>query len=122
MTVKRLLLVAIAILPLTAQAEPRRMSKLVEFDYCKVHVHSKQREQLAEVARELKANPTAKVTVEGHAFALNEEDSIALGQRRADMVRDLLVRYGVDPANITAIDNSRSGEAGRYVDLVIDAR
>jgi len=62
------------------------------------------------------------VTVEGHAGAYNEEDSIALGQLRADVIRDLLIKYGVNPANITAIDYSREGEPGRYVDLVLEVR
>lgn len=119
---KHLALLAIALLPTIANAEPRRVAKAVEFEYGKTHVHGKGREALQDIAKQCVAHPEMTVTVEGHAFAYNEEDSIALGQHRADVVRDLLVRYGVNPANITSLDDSREGEPGRYVDLVLEVR
>jgi outer membrane protein OmpA-like peptidoglycan-associated protein len=117
----RLALLAIAIVPVTAHAEPRHTAKL-EFEYGTARVHSKEREVLAAIAKECRANPAMQVTVEGHAGAYNEEDAIALGQHRADVVRGLLVKYGVSPDNVIAIDNSREGEPGRYVDLVLEVR
>ena len=118
---KHLALLALLV-PTLANAEPHRLPKAVEFEYGKSHVHGKGREALQDVAKQCIANPQMTVTVEGHAFAYNEEDSIALGQHRADTVRNLLVRYGVNPANITALDDSREGEPGRYVDLVLEVR
>ena len=122
MTLNRPLLLALVVLPLAAHAEPHRLTKVVEFDYEKAHVHAKQREALQDVAKEWKAHPEMTVVVEGHAFFMNEEDSISLGQHRADVVRGLLIKFGVNPANITAVDNSRVGEPGRYVDLVLEVR
>jgi outer membrane protein OmpA-like peptidoglycan-associated protein len=122
MTTHRFVLLALTLLPLTAAAEPQRMTKVVEFESGKARIYSKQREGLKEIAKQCRAHPEMKVLVEGHAAAYNEEDSIELGQFRADVVRGLLIRYGVNPANITALDNSRFGEPGRYVDLVLEVR
>lgn len=122
MNLSKLAIVAVALVPALVHAEPRRVSKAVEFEYGKARIYSKQREGLKEIAKECVAHPNMTVRVEGHAGAYNEEDSIMLGQFRADVVRGLLVKYGVNPANITAIDDSRDGEAGRYVDLVLEVR
>ncbi|HUS30528.1 MAG TPA: OmpA family protein [Kofleriaceae bacterium] len=122
MTLHRIALAALLLIPMVANAEPRRVSKAVEFEYGKARIYSKQRAELQEIAKQCRANPAMTVTVEGHAGAYNEEDSIALGEHRADVVRFLLIKYGVNPANITALDNSRFGEPGRYVDLVLEVR
>ena len=122
MMIKNLLVAAALLVPAIAQADSHRLSKAVEFEYGKVHIHGKGREALEQIAKEVRENPETRITVEGHAFAYNEEDSIALGQKRADAVRSLLIRYGVNPANITSVDMSREGEAGRYVDLVLEVR
>lgn len=143
MSFHRLLLAAAAVVPLTVpatvRAEPHikvddartladalttggRFHKAVEFEFGKRRIYSKTREELAEIALACRAHPNTRILVEGHAFAYDEETSISLGQGRADLVRTLLVRYGVDPQNITAIDVSRIGEPGRYVDLVVESR
>ncbi|HTL34002.1 MAG TPA: OmpA family protein [Kofleriaceae bacterium] len=122
MNLSKLALAAALLIPALASAEPRRISKAIEFDYGKARIYSKQREGLKEIAKQCVAHPEMTVRVEGHAGAYNEEDSIMLGQFRADVVRGLLIKYGVKPANITAIDDSREGEAGRYVDLVLEVR
>ena len=131
MTFHRLLIAALVIAPLTVQAESRtkladvvanggRIEKLVEFEFGKRRVYSKDREELADIARMCRANPNVKLVVEGHAYARDEEDSIMLGQKRADLIRSLLIRYGVDPKNVKATDNSRFGDPGRYVDIVVE--
>lgn len=104
-----------------ADPGPRKLEKPVEFDYCQARVKAKGRDNLQALAREWRATTPAMITVEGHAFALNEEDSIALGQRRADNVRKMLVRYGVDPKFVVAIGQRDDGlsESGRFVDIVI---
>lgn len=133
MTFHRLLIAALVLGPITAQAEPRtkvadvvanggRIEKLVEFEFGKRRVYSKDREELAEIARMCRANPNVQLTVEGHAFARDEEDSIMLGQKRAELVRKLLIRYGVSPDNVVATDASRVGDRGRYVDLIVQSR
>jgi outer membrane protein OmpA-like peptidoglycan-associated protein len=133
MTFHHLLVAALVIAPVAAQAESRikladvvakggRIEKIVEFEFGKRRVYSKDREELADIALMCRANPNVKLVVEGHAFARDEEDSIMLGEKRADIVRHLLIRYGVDPANVTAVDNSRFGEPGRYVDIIVERR
>lgn len=135
MTLHRILIAALVIAPLTAQAEPRtklaladvvanggRLEKLVEFEFGKRRIYSKDREELADIARMCRANPNVKLIVEGHAFARDEEDSIMLGQKRADLVRELLIRYGVSPDNVVATEASRLGGPGRYVDIVVQPR
>ena len=115
------LLAILAIIPVSASADtphaPTRLSKVAVFDFCALHIHAAGREKLSAFAKEWKHN-RSRVTVEGNALAVDEESSIALGQHRADRVRDYLIHEGVDAAYITAIGNSR-GEPGRYVDLVV---
>jgi outer membrane protein OmpA-like peptidoglycan-associated protein len=99
-----------------------RIHRAVEFEYGRRRIYSKTREQLADIAKAVQARPDMTITVEGHAFARDEETSIALGESRADLVRALLIRYGVHPNKVTAVGASRIGEPGRYVDLVIERR
>jgi outer membrane protein OmpA-like peptidoglycan-associated protein len=100
----------------------RRIHKAVEFEYGRRRIYSKTREELAAIAQSCRTHPNMKITVEGHGFAYDEETSISLGESRAALVRSLLIRYGVDPKNVTAVGRSRVGEPGRYVDLVIEER
>ncbi|MFQ5945674.1 MAG: peptidoglycan-associated lipoprotein Pal [Anaerolineae bacterium] len=52
----------------------------------------------------LRANPGAKVIVEGHCDARGtNEYNLALGERRAKAVRDYLVTAGIDPGRISII-------------------
>lgn len=139
---KRLLLAAAVVVPLTVpaavRAEPHikqsdvreladvasggRIHKVVEFEFGKRRIYSKTREELAQIAQACRSHPNMKIVVEGHAFAHDEEQSIALGESRAELVRSLLVRYGADPKNVTAVDASRVGEPGRYIDILIEQR
>ena len=105
---------------LAAASTGRRIHKAVKFEYGRRRIYSKTREELANIARACRSHPDLKITVEGHGFAADEETSIALGESRAEIVRTLLIRYGVDPKNVTAVGASRIGEPGRYVDLVIE--
>lgn len=57
-----------------------------------------------EAAAAAKANPEAKVTVAGHADTTgNSAYNQTLSQRRADAVRDELVKDGLNPASIAVI-------------------
>lgn len=102
-----------------------KLDKLITFEPGRRRIYSKGREELRKVARLAQATcPDAQITVEGNAyFANDEEASIALGQARADLVRQLLVRYGMAPDAVIAIGYARDtleNGNGRYVDLVID--
>lgn len=55
-------------------------------------------------ARWLRANPAIAVRIEGHADVRSTRDhALAIGERRADAVRDFLVLQGVPAAQITII-------------------
>jgi peptidoglycan-associated lipoprotein len=59
---------------------------------------------LAAQARWLLANPMYRVRLEGHANALDSRDyALAIGDRRANEVRDYLVLQGVAPERISVM-------------------
>lgn len=139
MTLKHLLTTwtlaaAIAAVPAQAHAEFRTdsaaapvqrklpVTRVKSFDFGKLYVHTPERRELFRIAQLWRQRPTWwTITIEGHAYIHNDEEaSIALGAKRADRVRDLLVRFGVDPRFIVTIGHSRS-TPGRYVDVKVDA-
>ena len=131
MTIKHLLVVLAVALPVSASAEnfanpPPQPSKLQvakvkSFDFGNAYVHTEERQELQRVANLWRQRRQWwTITVEGHGFVVNnEEASVALGEKRAKRVRDLLVKYGVDPRFVTAVGNSRE-EPGRFVDVTVD--
>jgi peptidoglycan-associated lipoprotein len=61
-------------------------------------------DRLERLAQALRQRPGARVTVSGHTCELGTtEYNLALGQRRADMVRTYLVRLGVEPQSISVL-------------------
>ena len=61
-------------------------------------------DRLERLAQALRQRPGARVTVSGHTCELGTtEYNLALGQRRADMVRTYLVRLGVEPQRISVL-------------------
>lgn len=133
MKLERLLVVsalAAIALPAMAHADSRKVPaaeskqavvKVKSFDYGRAYVHSDERNELWRVAQLWRQRPTwTMLTVEGHGYVANDEEaSIALGQARADRVRDLLVKYGVDPVFVEAVGHSRS-TPGRYADVIVE--
>ena len=131
MPIKHLLVVLAVALPFPAAAEnftaapaadqKLQVAKVTSFDFGNLYVHTQEREELQRVAnlwRQRRAWWT--ITVEGHGFVADDEEaSIELGEKRAKRVRDLLVKYGVDPRFVTAVGHSRA-EPGRYVDVSVD--
>jgi outer membrane protein OmpA-like peptidoglycan-associated protein len=123
------ILLAVAI-PLTAAAETHGaqpaqkrvpVTKVSSFDYGKLYVHTPERQELQRIARLWRQRPAWwTVTVEGHGYVANDEEaSIELGEKRAERVRDLLVKFGVDPRFIITVGHSRA-EPGRFVDVLVD--
>ena len=125
-------LIALAVgLPATAGAEnfaqpapaQRKLAvaKVQSFDFGRLYVHTDERQELRRIANLWRQRPSWwTITVEGHGFVEGDEEaSIELGERRAQRVRDLLVKYGVDPRFVTAVGHSRA-EPGRYVDVSVD--
>ncbi len=81
------------------------MAMLIEFDPLKSEVKPEYRDELAKVAKFLKANPTVTATVEGHTGNLQATSQLAMeiSQRRAQSVVNYLVdELGVERARLTA--------------------
>lgn len=127
----KLALIALLAIPLTAAAEtrsapapepaPKMTATVGGFEYGETYVHTKERHELRKLAKQWKETPGwAHITIAGHGYVeANEEASIELGQRRADRVKKLLLKYGVDPTYVVAVGHSRA-EPGRYVELTIE--
>ena len=78
--------------------------KDVFFDYDKAVVRDDQKAALTENASWLKANPGAKVLLEGHCDERGTaEYNLALGERRAKAVKDYLVGAGIAADRLSTI-------------------
>ncbi len=74
------------------------------FDYDKSTIRDDQKAALTEDIAWLKANPAAKITIEGHADERGtNEYNLALGERRAKATKDYLMAAGIDAARIVTI-------------------
>lgn len=91
------------------------------FDFGRTYVHTPERHELQRIAHLWRQRRSwTTITLEGHGYvAGDEEQSIAIGERRAEKVRSLLVKMGVDPKHIVVVGHSRS-VPGRYVDIHVD--
>jgi hypothetical protein len=114
---------ALASQPPESQVE--RLGSVVAFEPGRVRVYSKDRENLMALAASWREHiGWATITVEGHAGV---SSTAALAQRRADKIRDYLIRYGVAAEYVVAIAhehvrgdarNDRVSDA--HVDLAIE--
>ncbi len=90
-----------------AEEEARRMAMLstVYFDYDKYNLRDDQRNTLDENARRLREfRPEDNVLVEGHADERGTvEYNLALGERRANTVKQYLQDAGVDEGRVSTI-------------------
>jgi peptidoglycan-associated lipoprotein len=94
--------------------------KRVYFGYDSASMLDQARQQLDANANWLKANPGVQVQIEGHCDSRGTGDyNYALGQRRADTVRDYLIGVGVEPGRLHSIsygserpDDSSDSEMG----------
>lgn len=74
------------------------------FDFDKSNIRDDQKAALNQDVSWLKANATAKITIEGHADERGtNEYNLALGERRAKATRDYLVAVGIEAARITTV-------------------
>ncbi|HWM92153.1 MAG TPA: peptidoglycan-associated lipoprotein Pal [Thermoanaerobaculia bacterium] len=82
----------------------RGFSPDVYFEYDEISLSDETRERLARNAELLKAQPSFQVTIEGHADERGtNEYNLALGERRANSVRDYLGSLGVDGGRLRII-------------------
>jgi peptidoglycan-associated lipoprotein len=72
------------------------------FDYDSANIRSDAQQALQADAAFLKAYPNAHITIEGYCDDRGStEYNLALGQRRANAVKEYLVSLGVNPANLS---------------------
>lgn len=80
------------------------LQEMVHFDYDKSDIRADAQEILRRKADVLRASPQVKLQIEGHADDRgSEEYNIALGNRRAEAVRQFLVGFGLDESRFTII-------------------
>ncbi|MDD3610021.1 MAG: peptidoglycan-associated lipoprotein Pal [Halothiobacillaceae bacterium] len=83
---------------------PSQQNSIIYFGYDSFAVEERYRASLREHAKFMGENPARKVTVEGHADERgSREYNIALGEKRANAVRDVLMLNGVAPAQISVV-------------------
>jgi len=76
----------------------------VHFDYDKYDLNKEAMEILSENAEALAKHPNAVIRIEGHCDERGtEEYNMALGEKRAQTVRNYLLNYGVNPKNVSII-------------------
>jgi len=114
--------------------KPSIQDSIIYFDYDSFAVRSEFREQLRAHARFLNENGQRRVTIEGHTDERgSREYNIALGERRANAVRDILLINGVSPNQIMVVSYGKerpavegSGEAvwakNRRAELIYGSR
>lgn len=86
------------------QAPAPADSRLVYFDYDSFVIRPEFQSVIAAHARFLRAQPSRKVAIEGHTDERGgREYNLALGQKRAEAVRDALSILGVSSAQMEAV-------------------
>jgi peptidoglycan-associated lipoprotein len=74
------------------------------FDYDRAEIRADAREALSKTADFLKANPSIKVTIEGHCDERGStEYNLGLGDRRAAAVKQYLVSLGISADRMTTV-------------------
>lgn len=85
-------------------AGPNGVAKIVYFDYDSFVVKAEFQNAIEGHAQFLKNNPRAKVSLEGHTDERGgREYNLALGQKRADAVRQSLSLLGVSAAQVESV-------------------
>ncbi|MBB3062755.1 peptidoglycan-associated lipoprotein Pal [Microbulbifer rhizosphaerae] len=80
------------------------LDNVVYFDFDQSLLKPSTRELLIQHADRMRGNTSGTVRLEGHADELGtREYNLALGERRANAVRDFLVLQGVDPSTLEVI-------------------
>ena len=83
---------------------PKPSASAVYFAFDVSDLDAAARATLSDYATWLKSDPSIKVTVEGNCDERgSREYNLALGQRRADSVRNFLVSHGVDASRIDTV-------------------
>jgi peptidoglycan-associated lipoprotein len=76
----------------------------VYFDFDQYIVKAEYLNLLEKLAGELKNDPGRNLSLEGHTDEYgSREYNVALGQRRSEAVRQVLLRFGVSPSQLEAV-------------------
>jgi len=93
------------------------VSKVVLFDYNSYVVKPEFQATIQAHAQFLKANPSAKVSIEGHTDERGgREFNLALGQKRADAVRKGLSLLGVSEGQVESVSFGKEKPAAQGSD------
>lgn len=115
-----------------AEEQLRFAAKRIFFNPNSEQLTKASAEPLNGVTEILQANPSYRLTIEGHTDASgNAEKNRTLSQRRAESVKKYLIEKGVDPSRLVAIgygsdrplDTNKTPEgraANRRVEIVLD--
>jgi len=76
----------------------------IYFEFDSIRLSPQAQEILAKKAKWLRANPAAKITIEGHCDDRGTtEYNLALGEGRAQSAKAFLVDLGIDPSRLNTI-------------------
>ena len=76
----------------------------IYFEYDKSDLSMDASSQIRSLANALKSNNSSKITIEGHCDERGtREYNLALGERRANSVKDLLILNGVNSKSIRTV-------------------
>jgi len=88
----------------TASAKSIFENEDVYFEFDSIRLAPQAQEILTKKAEWLRANPTAKITIEGHCDSRGtNEYNLALGEGRAQSAKAFLVDLGIDPSRLNTI-------------------
>jgi peptidoglycan-associated lipoprotein len=80
------------------------LTEIIFFEYDSDEIRGEAEAKLRAKADILRANPSLRLRIEGHADQRGStEYNLALGQRRAEAVRAWLGAYGIDPSRFTTL-------------------
>jgi len=97
---------------MTPAEELIKIGDKVYFEYDSSALSDESKSTLAAQAAFLKANPSVRITVEGHCDERGtREYNLALGERRASAARDYLVAQGINNARIKIISYGKERPA-----------
>jgi peptidoglycan-associated lipoprotein len=93
-----------AALNLTAQQLFDRDMQPINFDYDKSDIREDQKGKLQTATAYMKANPNVRITIEGNTDERgSEEYNLALGDRRANAVKQYLAAQGIAETRLSSV-------------------
>jgi peptidoglycan-associated lipoprotein len=102
----------VTVVPGSAEDFVLNVGDRVFFDFDRYDLKADAQRTLDSQAAWLKKYPSASITIEGHCDERGtREYNLALGDRRAQSVKDYLVSLGIDPGRLTTISYGKERPA-----------